>query len=101
MKYISNESDSMKLVANRSFMAFSSLVLGICVWVVMLGLKLFRIEPFMPTVMTLGVTPVITSLIAIITIALKPGELRGIWLAILGMGVSLLALGAAAVLVMF
>jgi hypothetical protein len=98
LKYVSNETDSMKLVANRIFMAFSTLVLAVWTWIAMLGLKAFRIEPFLGRVVVLGVTPAITSIIAIVTIALKPGELRGIWLVVLGIVISLLALGTGVVL---
>ncbi|MSU58717.1 MAG: hypothetical protein EXS35_11165 [Pedosphaera sp.] len=100
LKYISNETDSMKVVANRSFMAFSTLVLAGWAWVAMIGMKILRIEPFMPTMITLTVTPIITSFIAIITIALKPAELRGIWLAIIGLVAGVLAFGTAVLLAM-
>jgi len=94
LNYVSNATDTMQLVANRSYMAFSSLVLSIWAWIAMIALKIFHIEPFTPTVLTLSLTPIITSIIAIITIALKPKELRGMWLAIVGLVVSILALGA-------
>jgi len=100
LKYVSNEMDSMKLVANRSFMAFCSLVLGVWAFVVMAGLKIFQVEPFLPMMITLTVTPIITSVIAIISIALKPAELRGIWLAVIGMVVSMAALAASVVVAM-
>jgi hypothetical protein len=100
LRYVSNESDSMKLVANRSFMAFCSLVLGVWAWIVMAGLKIFQVEPFVPTMITLTVTPILTSVIAIITIALKPAELRGIWLAVIGMVVSMAAFAASVVVAM-
>lgn len=98
LNYVSNATDSMQLVANRSYMAFSSLVLGIWAWMAMIALKVFHIEPFTPTVLTLSITPIITSIMAIITIALKPRELSGMWLAIVGLVVSVLALGACVLL---
>jgi len=98
MKYIAGETDVMQLVANRSFMAFSSLVLAVWAWVAMIALKVLHIEPFTQTVLTLTITPVLTSVIAIVTIALKPKELRGLWLAIVGLVMSGLALGACLVM---
>ena len=98
LNYVSNATDAMQLVANRSFMAFSSLVLSIWAWIAMIALKVFHIEPFTPTMLTLSITPIITSIVAIITIALKPRELRGLWLAIVGLAVSGLALGACVLL---
>lgn len=92
MKYISNETHSMQPVANRSFLAFSSLVLSIWTWLVLVALKVLHIEPCTPTVMTLSVTTVFTSIVAIVSIALKPKELRGLWLAIAGLVISGLAL---------
>lgn len=99
MKYVSNETDSMRLVANRSFMAFCSLALAFWSWAVLFGLKLLHVEPFLAIMITLTVTTMITSIIAIVTIALKPAELSGIWLAILGLIVSGAALAASIVLV--
>jgi hypothetical protein len=97
LKFISNESDTMELVPNTSPMAFCSVVLAVWAWVVMIGLRVFRIEPFTPTMITLTLTSIFMSVIAIIIIALKPAELRGIWLAIVGMIVSMLALGASVI----
>ena len=79
-------------------MAFSSLVLAVWAWVAMIALKVLHIEPFTPTVLTLTITPVLTSVIAIVTIALKPKELRGLWLAIAGLVISGMALAACVVL---
>src|SRR5689334_18295935 len=68
LAYVSNQTDSMQVVANRSFMAFSSLVFGVWTWVVLVALKVFRIEPFFAPILVLGITNVATSIMAIIAV---------------------------------
>jgi len=94
LAYVSNQTDSMQPVANRSFMAFSSLVFGIWTWVVLMALKVFRIEPFFGPILVLGITNVATSIMAIIAVMTKPKEVSGLWLAVIGLVTSVLALAA-------
>ena len=96
--YVSNQTDLMQPVANRSFMAFSSLVFAIWTWGVLLALKVFRIEPFFAPILVLGLTNMVTSIMGIVMVLTKPKEVSGLWLAIIGLVISVLALGTAAVL---
>jgi len=98
LAYVSYQTDSMQPVANRSFMAFSSFVFGIWTWVVLVALKAFRIEPFFAPVLVLGITNVATSIMAMVMVFSKPKEVSGLWLAIVGLVTSVLALVVAAVL---
>lgn len=91
MKYVAGETDSLKPVANRSFMAFSSLVLSIWAWVIMFGMKAVGAEPIVPTLLSLTATSATTSILAIVTIMMKPTELKGMWLAVTGLVVSVAA----------
>jgi hypothetical protein len=84
LDYVSGQSDAMKIVSNRSFAAFSSLVGGIWAWVALGGMLAFNVEPLVGPILVLGVTDVIIGILAIVTIKTKPGELTGIWLAIAG-----------------
>jgi hypothetical protein len=100
LAYIAYQTDSMQIVANRSFMAFSSFVLGLWTWLALIGLKVFHVQPFFGPVLVLCITNVATSLLAIFMILLKPKKVSGLWLAIIGLVTSLLALVAAVALQM-
>lgn len=101
LKYITNESDAMRLVPNTHLMAVFSLVFAVWEWVAMAGLVFFRIEPFVHSLMTLTACSTGVGLVAIVSIMLKPAELRGVWLAFLGIVISLAAFGTSVLLAHF
>lgn len=94
LAYVSGQADLMKIVPNRSFAAFSSFTGGLFTWAALFGLKAVDFQPLMPPMLVLGITYVILGIVALVTIGMKPAELKGIGLAIGGM----IASGSALVL---
>jgi len=97
LDYVSGRADEMKVVPNRSFAAVCSFVGGLCTWIALLGLKALHFEPLFQPVLVMGGTYVVLGLLAVLIIAMKPGQLTGTWLAVAGIvaAASALAFGAA------
>jgi hypothetical protein len=91
LDYVSGTTDTMQLVANRSFAAQCSLVGGVCTWIALFVLKGIHYEPLARPILILGLTEAFTGVLAILAIRRKPGELTGTGIAVAGIAVSLAA----------
>jgi hypothetical protein len=91
LDYVSGKSDAMRVVPNRSYAAFSSLVGGICAGVALCVFKAMHIEPLAPPITTLAFTAAVIGMMGIVAIKKRPGELTG-----LGLGVGGIILSTAA-----
>src|SRR2546427_6824077 len=76
LDYISGQTEAMKVVPNRSFLAVCTLVGGILAWVALLGLRAVGLPFFEPT-LTLGITYFTLWVFAVIAILFKRGQATG------------------------
>jgi hypothetical protein len=95
LDYLAGQADVMKVVPNRSFLAFSSFVAGIWALAALPILRLMQIEPLLEPMTVLCVTNILTAIIALVAIWNKPRELTGTGLAIGGILTSVAAIDVA------
>ena len=94
LDYLSGNSDEMKVVPNRSFMAVCSLTGGIIGWIVLFALPLMGWQkPFVP-VLVVSITFVTIGVIAGVSILRKRGQATGMPWALTGIIISSLAIVA-------
>jgi hypothetical protein len=98
LDFASGGIDEMRTVSNRSFAALSSFIGGSVACVSLVVLKLIGFDPILQPILIVALTCVTTAIMAIVTIRSKPAELTGLWLAIAGIGLGLIAIAAAVVL---
>jgi hypothetical protein len=92
LDYISGHADTMKVVSNRSFAAVCTLVGGLGTWAALLGLTALRFNPLLEPILVMGGTYVVLGVVALITIAGKPGQLTGSRLAVIGLAAAATAI---------
>jgi hypothetical protein len=97
LDYASGVIEQMGVVSNRSFGALSCFVGGIVAILAVAVMKLADFSPVLPPILTFTVAEIVTAILAIVAIRSKPRELTGLWLAITGIGLSLLAIVVALV----
>ena len=85
LNYVSGTTDSMQMISNRSYAAFSCLMAGIFAWPALLYLKHAQYEPLSLPFLVYGLTNITLGILAIYSIGKRPGELTGTPLAIVGM----------------
>ncbi len=95
LDYISGQTDAMKVVPNRSFMAVCTLVGGVTAWVTLLAYAAIGFRGFFQPVLVVGPTYFLLGIYAIVAILRKPGQATGLPWAIGGVITSASALIAA------
>ena len=93
LNYVSSQSDSMSVVPNRSFFAFTSLVGGLFAWISLVVLRALHYQPLKDVMIPNTMAFLVIGVLAVIGIVRKPRELTGLWLAIIGIVSSAVALG--------
>ena len=78
LRYISNESDSMKVIPSCASSAYLSVVLGAWTWFLIIGFGLLKMNPPLITIFALGGGVTILGVIAIVLITINPRELYGV-----------------------
>lgn len=97
LDFVAGLSDEMQVISNRSYAALCSVVGGIVACGGLVVMKWVGFQPVLPAILMVGLTNVATAVMAIIAIRMKPGELTGLWLAVAGIGLGLLAISGAVV----
>jgi hypothetical protein len=98
LDYVSGRTDVMQVVPNRSYSAVSSFVGGVLACAAMLVLKFNGYRPVTPPILMFAITEVGMAVLALNSIRQKPRELTGRWMAVAGIGLSVLAVVGAMVL---
>lgn len=93
LNYVSGQSDSMSVVANRSFFAFTSLVGGVFAWISLFVLRALDYHAVKDVMIPNAAAFLGIGILAVIGIVRKPRELTGLWLAIIGSIAAAAALG--------
>jgi hypothetical protein len=94
LNYVTGQANSIDIVPNRSFMAFSTFVGGICAWVVLFVLHAKHFQEIRQVMAVLCLPYLATGVLAIVGIARKPKEVTGLLFAVTGIIATLAALAA-------
>ncbi|MEK7781573.1 MAG: hypothetical protein AAB370_08765 [Verrucomicrobiota bacterium] len=92
LDFVSGNIAEMRVVPNRSFGAVNSFIGGSVACVSLVIMNLIGFQPILPAICMVAITYMVMAIIAIVAIRSKPGELTGLWLAIAGIGLGLLAI---------
>jgi len=95
LDFVAGITDTMQVVPNRSHGAFSALMGGILACAALLGFYLTGFLPVLPPILMVTGADVVVAIMAIVAIRSKPKELTGLWLAIIGIVLSVVATGGA------
>jgi hypothetical protein len=98
LDYVAGRATEMKVVPNRNYAAFSSLVGGVLALVAVPVLHFLTSVPLLIPISCVAVTEAGTAVFALVTIHSKPAELKGTGLAIGGIATSMAACLLAVVL---
>lgn len=92
LDFVSGNIDEMQVVPNRSLGAITSFVGGSVACVSLVVMNQIGFQPIAPAICMVAFTYISTAIIAIVAIRSKPVEMTGLWLAIAGIGLCLLAI---------
>lgn len=98
LDFVCGKTEEMRTVPNRSFSALSSLIGASVACLSLAALKLTGFHPILPPILMVALTYLTTAVMAIVAIRSKPAELTGLWLAIVGIVLGILAISGAVVL---
>jgi hypothetical protein len=98
LDYVSGQRDTMQIVPNLSFGALSGFIGGLVACAAVFILKSIDFKPVVPPILVLTVSEIGIAILALVSIRRKPRELKGGWLAVAGIALSLAATVGAIIL---